>query len=161
MPDLTKKKKSTTVLGKTPKKKTTLSKLVNSPSMSPDLSGDRNVSGGELLVEAGLTAIGGKLAAKALSKIGGKSVGKLVTKFANKMFPSSGKNIAKAVKKPEYKSIYKGKTKREGYFQAGMNNNKKKYATDILDVSDKSSDVQRDMAKNLHKYDKSIKPPKK
>ena len=38
---------------------------------------------------------------------------------------------------------------------------KLRYAKDILDVSKKSSSVQRYMAKNLHKFDKSIKPPKK
>jgi len=135
MPDLTKKKKNTTVLGKTPKKKTTLSKLVNSP-LSPDYSGDRNVSAGELVAEAGLTAIGGKLAASALSKIGRKSVGKvgkLVANFANKMFPSSGKNIVKA---------------------------KKKYALDDFDVGPDSSDTQREMVNILHKIDKSYSPPK-
>tara|TARA_E500000081_G_scaffold25956_1_gene29759 strand:+ start:413 stop:724 length:312 start_codon:yes stop_codon:yes gene_type:complete len=38
---------------------------------------------------------------------------------------------------------------------------KLRYAKDILDVSKKSSSVQKYMAKNLHKFDKSIKPPKK
>ena len=38
---------------------------------------------------------------------------------------------------------------------------KLRYAKDILDVSKKSSSIQRYMAKNLHKFDKSIKPPKK
>ena len=38
---------------------------------------------------------------------------------------------------------------------------KLRYAKDILDVSKKSSSIQRYMAKHLHKYDKSIKPPKK
>ena len=38
---------------------------------------------------------------------------------------------------------------------------KLRYATDILDVSKKSSSIQRYMAKHLHKFDKSIKPPKK
>ena len=37
---------------------------------------------------------------------------------------------------------------------------KLRYAKDILDVSKKSSSVQRAMAKILHKFDKSIKPPK-
>ena len=35
------------------------------------------------------------------------------------------------------------------------------YAKDILDVSKKSSSIQKYMAKHLHKFDKSIKPPKK
>ena len=38
---------------------------------------------------------------------------------------------------------------------------KLRYANDILDVSKKSSSRQRAMAKILHKFDKSIKPPKK
>tara|TARA_B100001559_G_scaffold66344_1_gene53758 strand:- start:1 stop:312 length:312 start_codon:yes stop_codon:yes gene_type:complete len=38
---------------------------------------------------------------------------------------------------------------------------KLRYAKDILDVSKKSSSIQRYMAKHLHKFDKSIKPPKK
>ena len=38
---------------------------------------------------------------------------------------------------------------------------KLRYAKDILDVSKKSSSTQRAMAKILHKFDKSIKPPKK
>ena len=38
---------------------------------------------------------------------------------------------------------------------------KLRYAKDILDVSKKSSSVQKYMAKNLQKFDKSIKPPKK
>ena len=37
---------------------------------------------------------------------------------------------------------------------------KLRYAKDILDVSKKSSSIQRYMAKHLHKFDKSIKPPK-
>jgi len=38
---------------------------------------------------------------------------------------------------------------------------KLRYAKDILDVSKKSSSIQKYMAKHLHKFDKSIKPPKK
>ena len=38
---------------------------------------------------------------------------------------------------------------------------KLRYAKDILDVSKKSSSIQKYMAKHLHKFDKSITPPKK
>jgi hypothetical protein len=94
--------KSTTILNKTPKPNSTLSKLVNNSFLSPDISGDGNVSGLELAAEAGMALIGGSLAKKALKKIAGKTsvkrIGPKVSKFfINYINPSDGKKIAKAL----------------------------------------------------------------
>ena len=94
-----KNKKSNTILGKTPKPGSTLSKVVNDSFLSPDISGDGNVSGLELAAEAGMALVGGGLAKKALTKIAGKTsikrIGSKVSKFFNNYInPADGKKIS-------------------------------------------------------------------
>lgn len=95
MPDPNKKKKSTTVLGKTVNPKSILGRYANSPSMTPDLSGDKNISGGELAADAAMSAIGGGIIGKLAKSVGGKAIGKGLTRLVSNYFPSSGKSIAK------------------------------------------------------------------
>ena len=90
-----KNKKSTTVLGKTVNPKSTLSKYVNSSLMTPDLSGDKNISGGELAADIGMSVIGGGIISKLAKSVGGKAIGKGLTRLVSNYFPSSGSKIAK------------------------------------------------------------------
>lgn len=96
------KDKNTTVLGKDAKG-TAINAYVNHPLMTPDWNDDKNISGGELAVEAGLSLIGGGIAKNAISKISGKSVKRIgggISKFFNNYInPASGKKVSGIINK--------------------------------------------------------------